>query len=37
MHPPVGGGSLGSTRHLGDVEPGDPAARIGVDGGPVVP
>ena len=31
MHPPVRGGSLGSARHLGEVEPGDPVLRVGID------
>ncbi len=37
MHPPVRGGSLGSTRHLGEVEPGDPVLRVGLDRIAVVP
>jgi len=31
MYPPVRGGSLGSTRHLGEVEPGDPVLRVDLD------
>ena len=37
MDSPVRGGSLGSTRHLSEVEPGDPVLRIGVDRVTVVP
>ena len=37
MHPPVRGGSLGSARHLGEVEPGDPVLRVRLDRIAVVP